>query len=277
MLCAVISGGCGGGSDSSSPEQTESLNDDTGSYDPNEEARGNSDRVRDLSTLTDHYTAHDGDILTGTLGSQVLIWVAEGAAITLRDVTINGENWNKNLPVGLSFGREATIILEGTNYVKSVHPNLPAIHVLKGDTLTIKGSGTLTADASGTDSAGIGAGGIGGCGNIVIEGGTITAIGGVTGAGIGGGEFGDCGNIVIKGGTIDATGGYYGAGIGGGKFLGCGNITITKNVTKVTATRGEKAQHSIGAGYRGRCGTITIGGKVGSISDDQYTYPPDKQ
>ena len=47
MFCAVISIGCGGGSDSTDPEQTESLNDntsgdDTGDYDPNEESRGTS-------------------------------------------------------------------------------------------------------------------------------------------------------------------------------------------------------------------------------------------
>ena len=42
MCFAVLTAGCGGGSDSSVPEQTESLNDNTDEYDPNEEARGNS-------------------------------------------------------------------------------------------------------------------------------------------------------------------------------------------------------------------------------------------
>ena len=40
MFCAIVSVGCGGGSDNDSadPEQTESLNEDI-SYDPNEEGR----------------------------------------------------------------------------------------------------------------------------------------------------------------------------------------------------------------------------------------------
>ena len=38
----------------------------------------------------------------------------------------------------------------------------------------------------------------------------------------------------------------------------CGDITITSKVTKVTATKGEDAQESIGAGFDGTCGTVTI-------------------
>ena len=62
MFCAVISIGCGGGSDS---EQSESLTDDTGSYDPNSGGRGNSDEPVELSTLTENYIAHDGETLKG--------------------------------------------------------------------------------------------------------------------------------------------------------------------------------------------------------------------
>ena len=39
----------------------------------------------------------------------------------------------------------------------------------------------------------------------------------------------------------------------------CGTITITTGVTKVTATKGENAPYSIGAGDTGSCGTIIIG------------------
>ena len=71
---------------SSDPEQTESLN---------EEGRGTSGTVIDLSKFTkdlDSYTAQDGDILTGTLGAKVLIAIAPKATITIRDVTIKGED-----------------------------------------------------------------------------------------------------------------------------------------------------------------------------------------
>ena len=123
MIFAVISGGCGGGSDSSDPEQSESLNENTGEYDPNEGARGNSGssgREIDLSKLTANYTAKNGDILTGTLGSPFPIRVADGATITLRNVTINGEILSSYLFVGFRCVGDATIILEGTNYVQTL-------------------------------------------------------------------------------------------------------------------------------------------------------------
>ena len=88
----------------------------------------------------------------------------------------------------------------------------------------------------------------------------------------------NCGNIMIDGGTINATGGNLGAGIGGGYYGNCGTITITKNVTKVTATKGAYAKHSIGVGYLRTCGTVTIGDDdVGEIEQSPYTYPPDEQ
>ena len=55
----------------------------------------------------------------------------------------------------------------------------------------------------------------------------------------------------------------------------CGTITITDGVTSVTATKGAYASYSIGPGTAGKCGTITIGGKVtGPISESPYTYKP---
>jgi len=43
-----------------------------------------------LSLLTADYTAQNGDKLTGTLGSNVKISIADGATVTLKDVNING-------------------------------------------------------------------------------------------------------------------------------------------------------------------------------------------
>ena len=279
MFFAAVSIGCGGSSSETSTDsgQNESLNDDTGSTDPNSGGRGNSDEPVDLSTLTDHYTAQNGDILTGTLGSPFPIRVADGATITLRNVTINGEILSSYLFVGFRCVGDATLILEGTNYVQTCCPTYPAIYIPKGHTLTIKGTGKLTADASSTFSAGIGGGASLSCGNIEIEGGTIEARGGNYSAGIGGGWRVNCGNIMIDGGTINATGGNLGAGIGGGYYGNCGTITITKNVTKVTATKGDDAKHSIGAGESSSCGTVTVGDEVGAVSTTPYTYPPDKQ
>ncbi|MCR5252232.1 MAG: hypothetical protein K6C98_00780 [Treponema sp.] len=53
----------------------------------------------------------------------------------------------------------------------------------------------------------------------------------------------------------------------------CGTITITSDVTSVTATKGSNAPYSIGAGYQSTCGTVTIGGTEGAITESPYTYP----
>jgi len=45
-------------------------------------------------------------------------------------------------------------------------------------------------------------------------------------------------------------------------------------VTRITATKGSTAPNSIGAGGgAGTCGTVTIGGNVGAITESPYTYP----
>ena len=152
-------------------------------------------------------------------------------------------------------------------------------------TITISG-GTITANG-GEYAAGIGTGYTENsyCGDITISGGTVTATGGENGAGIGTGKSGSCYNITISGGTVSATGGEYAAGIGSGSNWGdCGNITITTGVTQVTATKGNEAPNSIGAGYKATCGTVTIGctldndgnpvgGETGAISTSPYVYP----
>ena len=204
--------------------------------------------IVDLSKLTEDYTAHDGDILKGTLGANVKISIASEATVRLRNATINGVHDDAYKWAGINCPGNATIVLDGTNSVTGFHGNYPGIHIAKGKTLTIKGSGTLNASAY---------------------------FYGWGGAGIGGGSRIDCGNIVIEGGTVNAEGGNNAPGIGSGSFAACGNITITSGVTSVTATKGgNDAKHSIGAGKGGSCGTVTIGGKTGAISESPYTYKP---
>ena len=266
----------------------------------------------DLATLTDDYEAKDGDVLTGTLGANVKISIADGATVTLNGVIVNGTDNGSYRWAGINSEGNATIILEGTNSVKGFYNKYPGIHIATGKTLTIKGDGSLTASSNGY-ACGIGCGYEGiNAGNIVIEGGTITATGGYGCAGIGGGIHGSsCGDITITGGYIDATGGYYNtgagaagigsgnygsscgnititggtitatggnnssAGIGGGVSGSCGDITITDGVTSVTAKKGNYAPNSIGAGGGGTSGTVTIGGIVtGNITESPYTYAP---
>ncbi len=208
-----------------------------------------------LSAVTADYTAQNGDILTGTLGSNVKISIANGASVTLKDVTINGENNDSYKWAGITCLGDATITLEGTNTVKGFYEDYPGIHVPEGKTLTIQGEGSLNASDNGY-SAGIGGGDNLSCGNIVINGGTVTATGGDYAAGIGGVE-GSCGAITINGGTVTATGGYWGAGIGSGNNGSCGAITI--NGGTVTATGGSDGA-GIGSGETGSFDAITISG-----------------
>ena len=214
-----------------------------------------------LASLTTAYVAQNGEILTGELdvaNYPVKISIAEGAIVTLDGVTINGTNSDSYQWAGITCLDNAIIILKDgtTNTVKGFYEDYLGIHVPSGSTLTIQGTGSLDASSNGA-GAGIGGGWSISCGNIVIQGGTITATGDYEGAGIGGGgeEGISCGNIEIQGGTITATGGYEGAGIGGGSKGICGNITI--NGGTVTATGGYDGA-GIGSGYDGSCGDITI-------------------
>ncbi|WP_262463043.1 hypothetical protein [Clostridioides difficile] len=124
----------------------------------------------------------------------------------------------------------------------------------KGDRLTLLDSnnrGSLKVVGN-YYSAGIGGGNTESGGNIIINGGAITAIGQESsrntgyGAGIGGGGNGSGGDITINGGIITAKGAYHGAGIGGGYY------TTTKNALSPSVV-----DPSTGSGYSGN---ITING-----------------
>lgn len=212
-----------------------------------------------LSTKSEAYTAQNGETLTGTLANNVQISIANGATVILNNVNINGSGtWTTGNYAGITCEGDATIILSGTNTVKGFYSHYPGIYVPGNKTVTIQGTGSLTASSNGS-GAGIGGGIDFDCGNITITGGNITATGGNGRPGIGGGTEA-CGDITITGGTITATGGNAAAGIGGSNTGNCGDITITSGVTRVTATKGNNiSPNSIGAGAYGTCGTVKFG------------------
>ena len=242
-------------------------------------------KIVDLSTLTDHYEAENGDILTGTLDGSTQpykISIAAGATVTLKDVTINGVNDSGCRWAGITSIGDATIILEGTNTVKGFHlsyPGILAAHNTSGTeyTLTIKGTGSLTAspfdggNTSSSNGAGIGGGDDISCGNIDIQNGNITATGGSGSAGIGSAlpsiNSTSCGTISISGGIVNATGGKDGAGIGcasaNNRPSSCGNISISGG--NITA-KGNGSGAGIGSGSTSMatssCGSITISGGI---------------
>ena len=248
--------------------------------------------IVDLSTLEGAKELQNGDVVTGELKGDYQITIADGATVTLRgvDITRLSNNVETANFAGITPLGDATIMLEGENTVKGGYEDFPGVFVPVGKTLTIDGTGSLDASSNGY-GCGIGAGNNGKpAGNIVINGGTITAIGGDMSAGIGGshksncgdititggtvyaeslgrapgigaghGFYGSrCGNITISGGSVTAIGESYGSGIGTGLRGVCGAILITAGVTQVTATKGEDATNSIGAGVSGTCGTVTI-------------------
>ena len=230
--------------------------------------------VVDLAKLTDHYVVEDGALLLNKLSGNYKVSIADGATVTLKNITIGtgnfirGTNW-----AGLTCEGNATIKLVGSNNVWGFNYGYPGIHIAADKTLTIKGEGSLNASSVGR-GAGIGGGSYLACGNIVIESGNITATGDNGGAGIGGGEGKRCGDITILGGTIVATGGKGAAGIGGGLYNTCGNITIADAVTSVVASKGYLNDYSVGEGYMGKCGTVNIGGTVmGNIDENPFIYP----
>ncbi len=200
--------------------------------DPDEPDEGG---IVDLSTLSGAYTARDGDTLTGMLGENVTLTIADGATVTISNAVINGVN-DENCPwAGITCEGNATIVLEGENAVKGFYEEFPGIFVPEGRTLTIEGDGSLDVSSNGRA------------------------------AGIGGASNGNCGDIVIAGGDISATGGTLSAGIGSAYRGTCGNITVGADVVRVSATSGDGCDNAIGAGVEGSCGAITVDS---SLSDE---------
>ena len=217
-------------------------------------------------------------------------------------INANGAWWSNYAGITCVGNATIILKDDSENTVRGFYEDYPGIYVPDGSTLTIKGgaagTGKLTASSNGYGAgiggglegdyeiscgnieiqggditatgggyaAGIGSGGYANCGTITISGGTVSATGGEQAAGIGSGsDFASCGTITISGGTVTANGGSHAAGIGSGSSSGavCGDITINTGVTQVTATKGDGAPYSIGAGVDGTCdGTVTIGGVV---------------
>ncbi len=226
--------------------------------------------TKDLSLLTSNYTAQDGDVLTGELSTILQISIADGATVTLRDVTIDFSSASNFFAALTTLGDARIILADGsTNTLKGNDNGHPGIYVAPGKTTTICGGplGTGKLIASSSSAPGIGANGANGCGNIVIEGGDITATGGTNSSGIGG--YGDysCGNITISGGKVNATTSGLGAGIGA-KSGTVGDILISGGDVTASSAKGA----GIGASYKGTCGNITIsGGTVNATGGSSAT------
>jgi len=193
--------------------------------------------------------------------------------ITLSGVTISSVGSS----LDLQGSSNVDLTLTGVNVLTVTSGNAACVQVSSTAKITIDGTGSLDATGSSSgNGAGIGSGGGYSNGEIIINGGTITANGNSGGgAGIGGGGNPSTpstsgGTITINGGTITANGHGGGAGIGGGRGSSTGGNggTITINSGIVIATGDNSSGYSaagIGGGYAangtgGSGGTIKITG-----------------
>ena len=213
-------------------------------------------RAVNLSLLEADYTAKNGDVLTGTTSWYVRI--PSSVTVTLYEANI--------ISSGIICAGYATIILMGSNTV-TAGTNSYKGAICTGEepkSLTITGTGSINVSAEGQENkAGIGPGYPDGSpsyyqdGQVVINGGTITATGGTNGAGIGSAGNARCGRITINGGTVIAKGGSNGAGIGtGGSARG---DVIVINGGTVIATGGSNGA-GIGTGGSARLYNLDING-----------------
>lgn len=208
-------------------------------------------------TYTTGYTVTEGIAVTSsttTLEDGLFYKVYEDVTVSSR-ITVNGTAL-------LTLGTGATLTAS------------KGITVEEGNTLTIRGEGSLTAIITGSSNYNAAIGSTSSSkasGTIIINGGNITATAyqgykSCCAAGIGGASGGACGRVEINGGTVTATGGQYGCGIGGGgntgSYTGGAGGTIVINGGQVTAT--SPSGNGIGygkseSGTDGAEGTITLG------------------
>ncbi len=208
-----------------------------------------------LTSSTGSVRLVNGMTLTGTGGKNTSVSIADGATVTFNNVTIPNVNDGNDRYYAVQCEGNATIFFEGTNEVdNSSRDNYPALFVPENKTLTIIGTGSLTAK------------------------------GGKYAPGIGSRLSANGGHIVINSGTVTAIGGNYCAGIGSSQSP-CGDITIANTVTCVTATAGSGAPNAIGStnhwtysytsSTSGTCGTIYIGYLLyDEISGSTHTLRP---
>ena len=232
---------------------------------PVEKAAEDEDDDKDIMT----YEANTASTVTNAVNKAVKNIIKIINNCTKKDTTVTIEDVNINVSkdgkaaMAVQGKGDTTVKLKGDNTLKSGNSHAG---VEKNDS-TSNGKLTITADSTqdslvasgGSNAAGIGSsGGKQGTSKLAIEGGTITATGGLYGAGIGGGWSGKAevtitGNAVIK----KAQGNYNGAGIGGGGAKG--TVTISGNAVIENAIGGMCERGGAGIGGGGwNVGDVTI-------------------
>lgn len=201
--------------------------------------------------------AKNGTVITGTYDPKqaFTVTIAANATVYLKDAVMTpNQNMNYKWATLICEGN-AKIVLQGKSVLSPFSGWYPDIYVPAGSTLTIEGDGELLADYNSANYVPV----------------------------IGGQDASDCGNIVINGGIITANSwGTDVPAIGGKASRACGDITITKNVYKLTAARAldggtpSATYCTIGQGQNGTCGTVKIGDTVyeTGVHETPFVFEP---
>ncbi len=231
--------------------------------------------------------------------AKILVKSGVTANIILDDVNLNVRETTQQAGIVIESGADVTLLLAGDNYIEGGICSA-GISVPEGATLTITSfdgdsetTGNLTVVAKNSFQSGCGGAGIGAdgqttyeitnekkrtVGDIIINGGTISTLGGIDGAGIGGAGESTTGSVTINGGNITANVYNPGDGVNGAAAIGGGiagyleAITITGGTVYAGQTNSAAA---IGGGWYGHIdgseanyGEITItGGNITAVGD----------
>ena len=233
---------------------------------------------RDYDPETGTFTNASRQCTLVTSGTRILFsgWYAVEGAV----------DFSGNACLGI-FGDAHLILCDGASLTITNRLHRQAAVTVTGiDGLTIygqlEGSGRLTV-SGGANNAGIGGySGTSGtrydredpqdCGKVTINGGTVTATGGMYGAGIGGSCDADGGKVTINGGTVTATGGYGAAGIGCARKRTKCAVTVTGG--RVTARKGGDGSLADDIGYGECTGTVKKEGAIIKLSGGVFWRKP---
>ena len=192
------------------------------------------------------------------------------------NVTLDGVNISSTTGAPIEIrdynDTNVTLTLSCSNTLISQTDGKAALHKSRGQqatsadaaTLTINGSGLLTA-VGGSNAAGIGGGGHrGDTHNIIINSGTISATGKGWAAGIGSSDDGSTWNIVVNGGNVTANG-MPGIGANTDNWQGVKDASITGGMVTTNSYKGSTPTGGL---------VSTDGGKTFTVYSD-YTLSQD--
>ena len=196
----------------------------------------------------------DGTYYIGSVDVTNIVTVKTGvtADLTVENVTMTSAT---SSPIIIESGAVVNLHINGTNTVTATKRGKAGINVAANSIesdysiLTVDGDGILNVTGT-AQASGIGANQNQIHGKIIINGGTINAVGGMKGTAIGGGmktsgNVSGC-TIEINGGIINASAGRYGIAIGGVERQP--NAEIIVNGGYIKATADASVTYSIGPG-----------------------------